>query len=49
MLLCFEGIDSRLSLLGGCEPPVPYSPPLEEFFLVSEDDIHAAARRLVEY
>jgi len=28
---------------------VPYSPPLEEFFLVSEAEILNAARRLVAY
>ena len=31
------------------DTPVPYSPPLEEFFLPGEDEIERAARLLVAY
>jgi hypothetical protein len=36
-------------VLGALDTPVPYAPPLEEAFLVSEGEILTAARRLVEY
>jgi len=36
-------------ILGALDTPVPYSPPLEEFFLVSEHDVERAARLLVRY
>jgi 2-oxoisovalerate dehydrogenase E1 component beta subunit len=31
------------------DTPVPYSPPLEEFFLPNKDKILDAARRLADY
>jgi 2-oxoisovalerate dehydrogenase E1 component len=45
----FESLDAPIRILGALDTPVPYSPPLEEFFLVSETDIHKAARLLVSY
>jgi 2-oxoisovalerate dehydrogenase E1 component beta subunit len=45
----FEALDAPIRILGALDTPVPYSPPLEEFFLVSEADIHAAARLLASY
>ncbi|HXH06608.1 MAG TPA: transketolase C-terminal domain-containing protein, partial [Vicinamibacterales bacterium] len=45
----FEWLDAPVRILGALDTPVPYSPPLEEAFLPSEDDIERAARRLVEY
>jgi pyruvate/2-oxoglutarate/acetoin dehydrogenase E1 component len=36
-------------VLGALDAPVPYSPPLEEFFLVSEQDIFTAASLLCRY
>ncbi|MGE3274900.1 MAG: thiamine pyrophosphate-dependent enzyme [Vicinamibacterales bacterium] len=45
----FEALDAPVRVLGALDTPVPYSPPLEEFFLVSEADIERAARLLVKY
>jgi 2-oxoisovalerate dehydrogenase E1 component beta subunit len=45
----FESLDAPVRVLGALDTPVPYSPPLEEFFLVSQDDIERAARLLVAY
>jgi 2-oxoisovalerate dehydrogenase E1 component beta subunit len=45
----FEWLDAPVRVLGALDTPVPYSPPLEEFFLVSEADIERAARLLVGY
>jgi 2-oxoisovalerate dehydrogenase E1 component len=45
----FESLDAPVRILGALDTPVPYSPPLEEVFLVSEAEIETAARRLVEY
>jgi 2-oxoisovalerate dehydrogenase E1 component len=45
----FEALDAPVRVLGALDTPVPYSPPLEEFTLVSEREIEQAARLLVEY
>ncbi len=45
----FEALDAPVRILGALDAPVPYSPPLEERFLVSEAEIHLAARLLVSY
>jgi 2-oxoisovalerate dehydrogenase E1 component beta subunit len=45
----FEWLDAPIRILGALDTPVPYSPPMEEFFLVSEADIERAARLLVAY
>jgi 2-oxoisovalerate dehydrogenase E1 component len=45
----FESLDAPVRILGALDTPVPYSPPLEEFFLVSEAEILAAARNLVAF
>jgi len=45
----FEWLDAPVRIIGALDTPVPYSPPLEEAFLPSEQDIEHAARRLVEY
>ena len=45
----FEWLDAPVRVLGALDTPVPYSPPLEEFFLVSEQDIERAARLLAAY
>jgi 2-oxoisovalerate dehydrogenase E1 component len=45
----FESLDAPVRVLGALDTPVPYSPPLEEYFLVSEKEIENAARLLVAY
>lgn len=45
----FESLDAPIRVLGALDTPVPYSPPLEDVFLVSEDDIVRAARNLVAF
>jgi 2-oxoisovalerate dehydrogenase E1 component beta subunit len=45
----FESLDAPVRILGALDTPVPYSPPLEEHFLPSEDDVVRAARLLLEY
>jgi 2-oxoisovalerate dehydrogenase E1 component beta subunit len=45
----FEALDAPIRILGALDAPVPYSPPLEEFFLVSERDILTAAQLLSRY
>jgi len=45
----FEFLDAPIRILGALDTPVPYSPPLEEYFLPSEDDVVSAARLLAQY
>jgi 2-oxoisovalerate dehydrogenase E1 component beta subunit len=45
----FEYLDAPIRVLGALDTPVPYSPPLEEFYLPSEAQIERAARLIVEY
>ena len=45
----FETLDAPVRIIGALDTPVPYSPPLEEFFLPSEAQVERAARLLVEY
>ncbi|HET8796606.1 MAG TPA: thiamine pyrophosphate-dependent enzyme, partial [Thermoanaerobaculia bacterium] len=45
----FEYLDAPIRILGALDTPVPYSPPLEETFLVSEAQIEKAARLLLGY
>ncbi len=45
----FESLDAPIRLVGALDTPVPYSPPLEEFYLPSEAEIERAARLLVAY
>jgi 2-oxoisovalerate dehydrogenase E1 component len=45
----FEWLDAPVRIIGALDTPVPYSPPLEEFFLASEEQIERAARLLVAY
>jgi 2-oxoisovalerate dehydrogenase E1 component len=45
----FEWLDAPVRVIGALDTPVPYSPPLEEFFLPSEKDIEEAARLLARY
>jgi pyruvate/2-oxoglutarate/acetoin dehydrogenase E1 component len=45
----FESLDAPVRIVGALDTPVPYSPPLEEFFLPSEEEIERAAKLLVTY
>jgi len=45
----FEWLDAPVRVIGALDTPVPYSPPLEEFFLPGEQEIEKAARLLVAY
>jgi 2-oxoisovalerate dehydrogenase E1 component len=45
----FESLDAPIRILGALDTPVPYSPPLEEFYLPSEEEIERAARLLMAY
>ncbi|HEY9466889.1 MAG TPA: transketolase C-terminal domain-containing protein, partial [Vicinamibacterales bacterium] len=45
----FESLDAPVRIVGALDTPVPYSPPLEKYFLPSEADIERAARLLVSY
>jgi len=45
----FEILDAPVRVVGALDTPVPYSPPLEEFFLPSEKEVERAARLLVAY
>ena len=45
----FEYLDAPIRVIGSRDTPVPYSPPLEEDFLASEEEIERAARELTAY
>jgi 2-oxoisovalerate dehydrogenase E1 component beta subunit len=45
----FEYLDAPIRIVGALDTPVPYSPPLEEFYLPSETQIERAARLLIAY
>jgi 2-oxoisovalerate dehydrogenase E1 component beta subunit len=45
----FESLDAPVRIIGALDTPVPYSPPLEEFYLPSEAQIERAARLLAGY
>ena len=45
----FEFLDAPVRIVGALDTPVPYSPPLEEYYLPSEARIERAARLLVAY
>jgi 2-oxoisovalerate dehydrogenase E1 component beta subunit len=45
----FEHLDAPVRIVGALDTPVPYSPPLEEFYLPSEEQIERAARLLMNY
>ena len=45
----FEYLDAPVRIVGALDTPVPYSPPLEEYYLPSEEQVERAARLLVKY
>jgi 2-oxoisovalerate dehydrogenase E1 component beta subunit len=45
----FEWLDAPVRIVGALDTPVPYSPPLEHFYLAGEEQVERAARLLVAY
>jgi 2-oxoisovalerate dehydrogenase E1 component beta subunit len=45
----FEHLDGPVTRVTSIDTPVPYAPPLEEFFLPQVDDVLKAARSLAAY
>ncbi len=45
----FEWLDAPMLRVTALDTPVPYSPPLEDYFLPQVDDIVTACRYLAEY
>lgn len=45
----FEYLDSPILRVASPDTPIPYSPPLEEFYLPKENDVIAAVNRVIEY
>ena len=45
----FEDLDAPIRVVGALDTPVPYSPPLEDCFLPSEERVERAARLLADY
>ena len=47
--LAFEWLDAPIRIVGALDTPVPYAPPLEEYFLPSAAQVERAARLLLAY
>lgn len=45
----FDSLDGPVMRVTGLDTPVPYSPPLEEWFLPNTEKVAAAARELAKY
>ena len=45
----FEDLEAPVARVTGLDTPVPYSPPLEDFFLPNAEKVAAAARELAKY
>ena len=45
----FEELDAPVRIVGALDTPVPYSPPLEDAFLPSDEELERAARLLAAY
>ena len=46
---CFSSLDAPIMRITAPDTPVPYSPPLEEFFLPNVNDVLTAARKIANY
>lgn len=47
--LCFEWLDAPVRRVTAPDTPVPFSPPLEDYYLVQVDDIVRASRWMLAY
>ena len=45
----FEDLDAPIRRVTAPDTPVPYAPPLEDYFLPNPEKIAAAARELARY
>ncbi len=45
----FEYLDAPIMRLAAIDSPVPYSPPLEDYFLPDENKIYKSIKHLIEY
>ena len=45
----FEYLDAPIKRVAGLDSPVPYSPPLESFYLPGKDRVLSAAREILKY
>jgi 2-oxoisovalerate dehydrogenase E1 component beta subunit len=45
----FEWLDAPVLRLASIDTPVPYSPPLEDYYLPQTKDVVGAARKLAAY
>ena len=45
----FEYLDAPVVRITAPDTPVPYSPPLEDFWMPKKDDVIRAGRRLLDY
>jgi pyruvate/2-oxoglutarate/acetoin dehydrogenase E1 component len=45
----FDYLDGPITRVASIDTPVPYAPPLEEFFLPQVEDVLKAARQLAAY
>ncbi len=45
----FDSLDAPIKRIASLDTPVPYSPPLENFYLPNKDKVIAAARELLAY
>ena len=45
----FEWLDAPVVRVASIDTPVPYSPPLEEYFLPNKEKVLHAARQLAKY
>lgn len=45
----FEYLDTPIIRVAAPDTPIPYSPPLEEFYLPNEQDVIDAVHRVIEY
>ncbi len=46
---CFEWLDAPVRRVTGLDSPVPFSPPLEDRYLVQAEDVVTASRWMLEY